>query len=52
MRAAVGEKSVTLLLVWMSTADVQDRDAAQAVLPLAAHDYPTLQKMWADGAYH
>jgi putative transposase len=40
-----------VLLVWMSTADVQDRDAAQAVLPLAAHDYPTLQKMWADGAY-
>jgi putative transposase len=40
-----------VLLVWMSTANVQDRDAAQAVLPLAAHDYPTLQKMWADGAY-
>jgi putative transposase len=40
-----------VLLVWMSTADVQDRDAAQAVLPLAAHDYPTLQKTWADGAY-
>ena len=27
-----------VLLVWMSTADMQDRDAAQAVLPLAAHD--------------
>ena len=34
-----------VLLVWMSTADVQDRDAAQAVLPLAAHEYPTLQKI-------
>jgi putative transposase len=40
-----------VLLVWMSTADVQDRDAAQAVLPLAAHDYPTLVKTWVDGAY-
>lgn len=40
-----------VLLVWMSAADVQDRDAAQAVLPLAAHDYPTLQKAWADGAF-
>jgi putative transposase len=40
-----------VLLVWMSTADVQDRDAAQAVLPLAALNYPTLQKTWADGAY-
>ncbi|WNG60631.1 transposase [Archangium gephyra] len=40
-----------VLLVWMSTADVQDRDAAQAVLPLAAHEYPSLQKTWADGAY-
>ncbi len=40
-----------VLLVWMSTADVQDRDAALAVLLLAAHDYPTLQKTWADRAY-
>ena len=47
------DKLGLVLLVWMSTADVQDRDAAQAVLPLAAYDYPTLQlqKTWADGAY-
>lgn len=40
-----------VLVAWMTTADVQDRDAAQAVLPLAARDYPTLRKVWADGAY-
>jgi len=40
-----------LLVAWISTADVQDRDATQAVLPLAAKDYPTLKKVWADGAY-
>lgn len=32
-----------LLVSWMTTADVQDRDAAQAVLPLAAREYPTLK---------
>lgn len=40
-----------LLLVWITTADVQDRDAAQAVLPMAAEQYPTLLKTWVDGAY-
>jgi putative transposase len=40
-----------LLLVWMTTADVQDRDATQAVLPMAAQQYPTLKKTWVDGAY-
>ncbi|MFY0574834.1 IS5 family transposase [Cystobacter fuscus] len=41
-----------LLVSWMTTADVQDRDAAaQAVLPLAAQEYPTLKKVWVDGAY-
>lgn len=40
-----------VLVAWISTADVQDRDAVQAVLPMAAQEYPTLQKTWADGAY-
>ena len=40
-----------LLTVWMTTADVQDRDAAAAVRPLAAQQFPTLEKVWADGAY-
>lgn len=40
-----------VLVAWMTTADVQDRDAAQAVLPLAAREYPTLKKVWVDGAY-
>jgi len=40
-----------VLVAWISTADVQDRDAVQAVLPIAAQEYPTLQKAWADGAY-
>ena len=40
-----------LLVSWMSTADVQDRDATQAVLPLAAQQYPMLKKVWVDGAY-
>ena len=33
-----------VLLMWMSTADVQDRDAAQVVLPLAAHDSPCCRR--------
>ena len=36
---------------WMSTADVQDRDATQAVLPMAAQQHPTLKKVWVDVAY-
>jgi len=40
-----------VLVAWVTTADVQDRDAAAAVLPLAAEQFPTLQKVWADAAY-
>jgi putative transposase len=40
-----------VLVAWMSTADVQDRDATAAVLPLAAQQFPLLQKVWADAAY-
>ncbi len=40
-----------VLAAWISTADVQDRDAVAAVLPLASEQFPTLQKVWADGAY-
>ncbi|WP_434384872.1 IS5 family transposase [Melittangium boletus] len=40
-----------LLISWMTTADVQDRDATPAVLPLAAQQYPTLKKVWVDGGY-
>lgn len=40
-----------ILLVWMTTADVQDRDVAQALLPWAAQEYPELVKAWMDGGY-
>ncbi len=40
-----------VLVAWISSADVQDRDATAAVLPLAAEQFPMLQKIWADGAY-
>jgi len=40
-----------VLVAWLSSADVQDRDATGAVLPLAAEQFPTLQKVWADAAY-
>lgn len=40
-----------VLVAWITTAGVQDRDAAAAVLPLAAEQFPTLQKVWADAAY-
>jgi putative transposase len=40
-----------VLVAWISSADVQDRDATAAVLPLAAEQFPTLQKVWADAAY-
>lgn len=40
-----------VLVAWISSADVQDRDAAAAVLPLAAEQFPTLQKVWADMGY-
>jgi putative transposase len=40
-----------VLVAWMSTADVQDRDATAAVFPLAAEQFPTLQMVWADAGY-
>jgi hypothetical protein len=39
-----------VLVAWITTADMQDRDAA-AMLPLAAERFPTLQKVWADAGY-
>lgn len=33
-----------VLVAWISSADVQDRDATAAVLPLAAEQFPTLQE--------
>jgi putative transposase len=40
-----------LLVVWITSADVQDRDATAAVLPLASEQFPLLKKTWADSAY-
>jgi putative transposase len=40
-----------VLVAWITSADVQDRDAAAAVLSLAAEQFPTLVKVWADAAY-
>lgn len=40
-----------VLVAWMTTAGVQDRDAAAAVLPLAAEQFPSLRKVWAGAAY-
>ncbi|XXF76527.1 IS5 family transposase [Myxococcaceae bacterium GXIMD 01537] len=41
-----------VLVAWVTSAHVQDRDAAAgAVLPLAAENFPTLSKVWADAAY-
>lgn len=40
-----------LMVSWITTADVQDRDAVQAVLPIAAQQHTELKKVWADGAY-
>ncbi len=40
-----------VLVAWITTADVQDRDATAAVLPLATEQLPSLQKVWADAAY-
>jgi putative transposase len=33
-----------VLVAWITTAGVQDRDAAAAVLPMAAEQFPTLKK--------
>ncbi|RZJ07651.1 MAG: IS5 family transposase [Acidovorax sp.] len=41
-----------VLLAWVTTADLQDRDAAAgAVLPRASEDFPSLNKVWADAGY-
>ncbi len=40
-----------ILVICISTADVQDRDAAVQILPYAMNEFPTLQKVWADGGY-
>ncbi len=41
-----------LLACWVTTADVQDRDAAALViLPEAKLAFPSLRKIWADGGY-
>jgi len=40
-----------LLVVWVSTADVQDRDAAKVVFPRAAKEFSSLKLVWADGGY-
>jgi putative transposase len=40
-----------VLVAWMSTAEVQGRDATAAVLPLAAAQFLALQKVWVNAAY-
>jgi putative transposase len=40
-----------ILVVCISTADIQDRDAAVQMLPVAAGEFPTLAKVWVDGGY-
>ncbi len=41
-----------LLTVAVTAASVQDRDGADPVLRLAHREYPTLRKVWVDGAYN
>ncbi len=40
-----------LLCVSITAASVQDRDGAVPVMLEASREYPTLQRMWVDGAY-
>jgi putative transposase len=40
-----------LLVAVVTPASVQDRDGAPLVLKTAHAEYPTLSKVWADGAY-
>ena len=40
-----------LLVGWVTTASVQDRDAAVSILETAKRDYPSLQKVFLDGGY-
>jgi putative transposase len=37
-----------LLVSWISTADVQDRDSVRKALPVASQQYPKLKKVWVD----
>lgn len=41
-----------VLVVMVTPASVQDRDGAVPVLHEAHREYPTLQKVWADGVYN
>ena len=41
----------TLLRVAVLAADIQDRDGAMDLLPVAKPDCPRLEQVWADGAY-
>ena len=41
-----------VLTVVVSAASVQDRDGADPVLREARREYPTLKKVWVDGAYN
>jgi putative transposase len=40
-----------VLLVWVSAASVQDRDAARTLLARLAHQFSRLVVIWADGGY-
>lgn len=40
-----------VLVVWISAGSVQDRDGAVPVLQEAHREYPTLKRVWVDGAY-
>lgn len=41
-----------LLVLKITSADVQDRDAAVPMLHEAHREFPTLSKVWVDGAYN
>jgi putative transposase len=40
-----------VLVVWISAGSVQDRDGAVPVLQEGHREFPTLEKVWVDGAY-
>ena len=41
-----------ILVAIITPASVQDRDGAVPVLQEAHREYPTLERLWVDGAYH
>lgn len=41
-----------ILVAIVTPASTQDRDGAVPVLQEARREYPTLQRIWVDGAYH